>query len=410
MTVSTNVIHDKRFIKLNSTYSVKLRITHLRKQKLFSLNISLTEEDWNKTLLPNPKGEFKTLRLKFNSVEQRAKEIIDRMPTFTFQAFEKKLREKTVSVPKHKDIYSMLLDYIAFLKENSRLATAESYQCSVSSLKLFINDDRRTILPIESVNVKFLNDYEKWMEANGKSSTTTGIYCRNLRCILNQAIEEGLMNRADYPFGKRRFIIPASRNIKKALDKTDLKKIFEYQATTEAEGRYRDLWLFSYMCNGANIKDIAHLKYSNIDANTLAFVRAKTSNSTKSDRQQIMVMIIPKMAEIIQKWGIEVKPNNFIFGIIEENDSPKIRRTRVHQTTKQINKYIKQICHTLKIEKEVTTYTARHSYATVMKRSGASIDMIGESLGQKNRTTTERYLASFEDDVKREFQNKLVDF
>lgn len=414
MAVSTLIVLDKRRQRKDLTYSVKLRLIYARKEKLFPINGEyLTEEDYQKTLLPNPRGEFKTLRLKFNSIEQHARNIIDSLPIFSFQAFEEKIKEKVEIAPIKamvKDIYSMIDDYIMELKENNQLGTAESYKCLRSSLKNFIDDDRRVTLPIEFITVKFLNDYGKWMETNGKSSSTTGIYCRNLRCILNIAIEEGLMARKDYPFGKRRFTIPASRNIKKALDKSDLKKIFEYQAETEAEARYRDLWIFSYMCNGANIKDIAHLKYSNIDANTLSFVRHKTINSTKNDQQKIMVIIIPEMEEIIKKWGAPVKPNNFVFDIINEGESPEIRRANVRQKVKQINKYIRSICKTLEIEKEVTTYTARHSYATVMKRSGASIDMIGESLGQKNRTTTERYLDSFEDEVKREFHKKLVDF
>ena len=44
----------------------------------------------------------------------------------------------------------------------------------------------------------------------------------------------------------------------------------------------------------------------------------------------------------------------------------------------------------------ISTYTARHSFATVLKRSGANIAYISESLGHQNLKTTENYLASFE--------------
>ena len=71
---------------------------------------------------------------------------------------------------------------------------------------------------------------------------------------------------------------------------------------------------------------------------------------------------------------------------------------------------IEKIAGELKISKKVTTYTARHSYSTILKRSGASIEFISEQLGHKDTKTTQAYLDSFEDDTKREFAKKLTDF
>jgi integrase/recombinase XerD len=64
----------------------------------------------------------------------------------------------------------------------------------------------------------------------------------------------------------------------------------------------------------------------------------------------------------------------------------------------------------LGIEKKVTTYVARHTFSTVMKRSGASTEFIQEALGHTNIKTTENYLDSFEKEVKKEFASKLVPF
>lgn len=78
--------------------------------------------------------------------------------------------------------------------------------------------------------------------------------------------------------------------------------------------------------------------------------------------------------------------------------------------TKRINKYMKRIGAALGIEIDLKTYSARHSFATILKRSGASTEFIGESLGHKNNKTTENYLDSFEDEMKANFQNKLLEF
>ena len=70
----------------------------------------------------------------------------------------------------------------------------------------------------------------------------------------------------------------------------------------------------------------------------------------------------------------------------------------VKQLTKTINKYMKRIAIELSIDKEITTYYARHSFATVLKRSGATTEMISELLGHSSVMVTENYLDSFEDD------------
>jgi len=86
------------------------------------------------------------------------------------------------------------------------------------------------------------------------------------------------------------------------------------------------------------------------------------------------------------------------------------RHARIKQEIKNINKYIRHIASAVGIEKDKTTYTARHTYSTVLKRSGASIEFISESLGHKNITTTESYLDSFEIELKKEFAKKISAF
>jgi site-specific recombinase XerD len=72
------------------------------------------------------------------------------------------------------------------------------------------------------------------------------------------------------------------------------------------------------------------------------------------------------------------------------------KRNTYQGLTKIINKYVKQIAKEVEINKGVTTYYARHSFATVLKRSGAKIEMISELLGHSSVHVTESYLDSFE--------------
>ncbi|WP_319589260.1 site-specific integrase, partial [uncultured Draconibacterium sp.] len=261
------------------------------------------------------------------------------------------------------------------------------------------------------VTPDWLKEYEKWMLDEGKSRTTVGIYLRSLRTILNNAIHDGNLDRESYPFGKRKYQIPAGNNKKKAFVISDIQKIVEYTPANTFEEKARDMWLFSYLCNGVNVKDIARLKYKNISDNKIHFYRAKTERATRKDLSEITVVLLPEISAIIDKWGTKpIEPGNYIFGILDENDTPEQELFKVKSATKSINKFMKRIGENIGLPYKPTTYYARHSFATVLKRSGAPTEFIKESLGHKDMKTTENYLDSFEDEIKESFQKKLLNF
>jgi site-specific recombinase XerD len=78
------------------------------------------------------------------------------------------------------------------------------------------------------------------------------------------------------------------------------------------------------------------------------------------------------------------------------------------QFVKTVNKYMKRIGEDIGYDKPLTTYAARHSFATVLKRSGAPTEFISESLGHKSLQTTEAYFDSFEDPSRRNFMENLI--
>jgi integrase/recombinase XerD len=231
-------------------------------------------------------------------------------------------------------------------------------------------------LCFDDITADFLEQYEKWLIEQGRSITTVGIYARTLRAIFNDAIaKEAISKEYCYPFGKRKYRIPASRNIKKALSLAEIKLIFGYRTTSSAAVAMAvDFWKFSYLCNGLNMKDIAWLKFKNIDGEFLKFKREKTKETSRADGKTISVFISEPVKEIILRWGNKKEePKNYIFPIINDSISEEQKRKNVQQLIKLVNKYMKRVAESLKIDKPVTSYYARHSYATVLKRSGASV-------------------------------------
>ncbi|MDR0574385.1 MAG: tyrosine-type recombinase/integrase [Tannerella sp.] len=151
------------------------------------------------------------------------------------------------------------------------------------------------------------------------------------------------------------------------------------------------------------------LKYSNIHNGEISFLRAKTARTSKV-KKEVSAIITPEMQAIIDRWGNkEHKPDSYIFGYLSGSETPLEQKDKIQSTVKLCNKRLKKIGKAVGID-EISTYTARHSFATVLKRSGANISYISESLGHNDLKTTENYLASFEREEREKNARLLTNF
>lgn len=421
MHATTAIVQDTRRTKKNGTYPVKLRITFNREQKYYLTPYNLTIPDFEKVQGTKPRNEFKETALWLQSFEKKAADIIHELPQFSWMAFEKKFLNRRTQ---WHDVFAFFESYIDGLKEDGRISYAENYETARNTIRKFVTEEKiirnkeNEPLPFELVTVEFLEQFERWMlkppadpNKKPKSKTTAGIYIRPLRAIFNIAMHEGIVTRDQYPFGKHRYQIPGGSSNKRAITISEVKKIFNYQPHTESEAWARDMWLFSYLGSGINVKDMALLKYKNIERGNIKFIRAKTVRTTKEKEVLIIVPVDEHMQSIIGRWGN--KPphkDRYIFGIMEAGATPKRERELVQYATKTINKYMKRIAVDIGIEGSITTYVARHTYSTILMRSGASTEFIQKQLGHRDKRTTENYLGSFEDETKKELHKALTAF
>lgn len=400
--VTTSIIHETRKTLSDGTHPVKLRVTYDRKQKYYTLNIAsdksgLTVQEWKK-VNESTKGKYKQIRLDLNEKEQEASIIINDMAVFSFAEFETLFFKKQNKV----DLFDALNEKAGELKKAEKLRTAELYGYTLKSLKEYTRTDK---LLFSQITPDWLKNYEQWMRAKkNNSSTTISMYLRAVRAMFNQV---GISGDA-YPFGAKKYEMPQGRNIKRALSLDKIKLIYLYDAPPASfRELYRDYWILSYLCNGANITDLAMLQYKNIDTEIITFKRAKTSHHRGS--KTAIVPLTNEIAKIIDKYKQPYKsPDTYLLPILHEGMNAKQRLTAIRNTVRGINKHIKVIAKNIGIEVNVTTYTARHSFATVLKRSGASIEYISEALIHNNIKTTENYLADFELDKKREMAELLT--
>ncbi len=384
---------DRLRPKEDGTCSLKVKVTHNRKRKYISTGLDYSEQEFEKVFFRQEGQRLtKAQKKKKKTADEflsKAKAVIDKLKIFTFTSFEEVYFENRKI---EGSVLSAFEDYIKGLRKENRIGTAVTYECAKGSLEKF-NSNKD--FEFAEVTPRFLERYEKWMLDNGKSKTTVGIYLRSLRTLFNtQSLDKSL-----YPFGdsKGKYSIPVGRNIKKALTVEEVARIYNYKPTPNTTKEMaRDYWIFLYLCNGMNVKDFCLLKWENIEGETLTYQRAKTKRK-KRDEKPIFIDLKPEALEIIKKWG---QPNldrkAFIFPHLNNIDDPDRQRAIYQQLTKTINKYMRQIGSEVGINKNVTTYYARHSFATVLKRSGASIEMISELLGHSSVNVTDSYLDGFE--------------
>lgn len=440
MSVATAIVLDTRRIKASKKYPVKLRVNHQRITNYYPTIFDLREEDYGKLSATRVSQELQDVRDKLKEIERTALNVLEKLKPFSFQAFErnfvlgnpllkqKRIKTLTADVPS-EEVFDYLpyhkkfpileekeakplsltwsyLQYIKKLLREGRIGSAVAYHCSYVSLKNFKGN-----VSIIDVTSAFLQGYEKFAIANGLSKTTIGIYLRPLRAVFNDVIDKGLLSKeTSYPFGRRKYQIPTSKKVKKALDIEDVKRIFFYECSKEnsSEQMARDFWLFSYFGNGMNPKDIAMLKWKNLSGDYLSFERAKTERSLRSDPKPITVYVNEDMKAIIERWGNKGRSQeNYIFPILQQGLSDLRVYDRIQNFVGLINYWMKEILLNLGIDKKATTYVARHTFSTVLKRSGASTEFIQEALGHTDIKTTESYLDSFDKETKKELAGRL---
>lgn len=250
-------------------------------------------------------------------------------------------------------------------------------------------------ISLEDVNPDWLYEVENFWRCNGMRFTSINIYMKTLKSVLCDCARKEMIPNDKFPFGRGLYEIPRASSRKLALTKEQIARIVEYSGDTTLE-KYRDLWLFSYLCNGINFRDMLFLRYANIESGEITFVRSKTRHS-KGEGQVIRAAVTPLMKEIIDRRGNPPGggPNVFIFKYARENMTPMEVTNLVRRVTSLCNRSLKKLSIKLGIP-FFSTYSARHSFATVLQRSGVSVSYISECLGHSSLAVTETYLAGFE--------------
>ena len=400
--VSILSVLDTRRMKRTGLYPVKIQIVYRRKQKYYPAGYDLSESDW--TRLPTAKGRhLSDIRYDiediFIEMKNIVKEILASGP-FSFEILEERLGKGSISVN------DAIKEKISRLEQEERIGTMKQYQSLLANLVKYAGNN----ISFSDITPEWLYGCERFWSADRKKKSSIGTYFRLLRAIMNSAKDKGMIKESLFPFGMTKYEITSSGSRKRALANEEIKKLMDYGTDNPETEMYRDLWVFSYLCNGINFRDLIYLRHSNIINGEICFIRTKTRNTAREARM-IKAALTSEMIHIIDKWGNGQKTSDdtMLFRFATGNENVSEAKKIVAKVVRNCNRFLKRIAVEIGIE-PLTTYSARHSFATVLKRKGANIAYISESLGHSNPSVTECYLAEFEKEERIRNARLLTDF
>lgn len=239
---------------------------------------------------------------------------------------------------------------VAATKRGAR--TVEIYLHTAKKIEEFAGAD----VTWESITHKWLHDWDRWMERTMPSANSRGIHLRNLRHVVNSAIDDGLLSV--YPF--RRFSIRKTETAKLALSVKQLREMIHADLKSGAE--YRDIFILSFLLQGINIGDLCHLPLSSYDGERLHYRRSKTGKLYD-------IKVEPEALAIIEKY--HGKGGTYLLDILERWESAASYRSKFNKRLKQLFPHLQHM----------SSNCARHTYATLLGEIDVPIEVISQAMG-----------------------------
>lgn len=368
---------------------LKIKVCKDRKTRYINLGVSTKAEYWDfeknqpKSTCPDRELLEKLISSKISEVKSKIVELKSEDKEFSATT----LVDKVSNPVRFVTVGELFKQYLSRLEEEKRTGYRLSIQQTYNSLIKF---NRHLDIPFSEMDCNLLRRYETWLRKQSKSENTIGIRFRNIRTIFNLAIDMELVKQEDYPFKKFKVAKLHQETAKRALSKDEILAVTNYP--TDGKDFYTRLavalFTFSYFMGGINFVDMAYLTDKNITEGRLIYHRKKTSKLINLPLQEKALMVLK-----------EYKDNSkgYLFPILSNaHKTEQQKLNRLHKVITKVNKALKAIGEELNIPIKLTTYCARHSYATVLKRAGVATSIISESLGHSSERVTQIYLDSFE--------------
>jgi len=383
------LLYTSKILK-NGEHPIMIRLIKDRKMKYISVGHNCSLDLWDekkdrpKRKHPNYRELEINIELKLGEAKKLLLNLENEQQDFTINDFEKKYRNQHKST----SFYIYLDELIENLKKTNRVSYANSHKDLERLMRKFQVQD----FGFAQINVPFLRKLEQFMREKGMKENTLGVYFRTLRATYKKAIADGYVKKENYPFDEFKVSKLKSSTSKRAIRKEEVQKIANLvleEGTRLFDSR--NFFLFSFYCAGMNFIDVSMLQWQNITPTfSLEYERSKTGH-------KFNIKLLPPAVTILEYYR-PYRSNNYIFPYLDKtkHTTPLSIDNRLNKCIQQVNQDLKELAKRAGIDTKLTTYVARHTFATTLKRQGVSTSMISELMGHQNESITQTYLDAFD--------------
>ena len=393
MSISIKIVQRKDKTSKSNAAPIHIRFTLKGKVRYLATGIVLPIDAWDDSEqhIVSTYPDSEVLQMQITAKRLEIEKKIQRL-----EALDTEVNFDTLFGQKSRYLNCTVSEYfqqqIDYLKNIGKVGSAVKY----TSCKHLLEQCGLGKKRFDQIDLQYLQDFEAFLIHKGNTSNSIATKFSVLRAVYNKAVRHKVFAETENPFKQYnvgRFWKPTR---KRAITKEDVQRIqsLELPASTEVYSTAfaRDIFLFSYCVAGINFKDIATLRYVDIQNGRIYYQRHKTGKELNSP-------ILPQTREILGRYSkSDANPEDYIFPILDRHIHKSEQQicNRVHKVIGHVNANLKRIAEMAGLKVNLTTYVARHTFATVLKRSGVNIAIISESLGHSDLETTQIYLDSFE--------------
>lgn len=373
----------------NGYHTVYLRIIKDRKRKNLSLGLKCQKEHFENEQFNKKHKNYKTENLLLTSFKAKANQIIRdyQLDNFNYSLdnFETKFRGKG-SLENQLNVRNFFNEIIDEMTRSGNISNAKAYQSTRDSIIKFKGEKIKFV----DVTPTFLEKYEVFLRENRNQNGGISFKMRQFKALFNRARTRQLIPRAPYPFEDYKVSKLKANVSKRALTIEEYRMIRDVDLSKHLHliDTY-NYFMFSIYTRGMNFKDMMSLKWLNIQNNRIHYTRSKTNGKFNME-------LIESAKRIVAYYKEQNRPTEYVFPILlHENLTATQKHYRKQLVLRTYNSKLKELAKLAKVEARLTSYSARHSFATILKMKGTSIEKISEMMGHSDVSVTMTYLKEF---------------
>lgn len=289
--------------------------------------------------------------------------------------------EEFIALTSRLSLFNFMESIIARLKHDGKIRTSKTYRSALNSFARFRNNEN---VMLDALNQELMESYEACLQAKGLVPNSISFHLRILRAVYNRACEQGLIIATANPFAH--VYTGVEKTAKRAVDIKTIKRIKNLDLSMDKSLDYAlDIFMLSFYMRGMSFIDLAYLKKSDLANGIVTYRRRKTG-------QKLTIRWTKEMQEILDKYP--KNETDFLFPVI--TSSTANHRHQYRNRHYKVNYNLKTVAKKIGLQIPLTTYVARHSWASIAKSKGIPVSIICEGLGHDNEQTTQIYLATLD--------------